>query len=237
MAATFRSPPENEHHFYYGENKTPKMYNGGAFFAVNYWLVAQFVMETPLTEHPPWYNKSLYKHMARSVGEGRGRGGRGEGRGGRGRGRGMVTNNVMPLSWGSNRNYPQYQTLREHRYWFRTISEKSWFSGRIQNDLIIVSASILKLFVSEQNSDGFSELPLNQNEIQDLNHKNRSLNQLFLWAWFGVWIREIRKKCNLNHTLNKYWKRSEFRSDLLLNLPQRLVWAYIRWEKNSLKSI
>ena len=141
MAATFRTPPENEHHFYYGENKTPKIYNGGAFFSVNYWLVAQYVMETPLREHPPWYNKSLCKHMARLVGgEGRGRGGER----GRGRGRGMVTNNMMSVSWGSNRNYPQYQTLREHRYWFRTISEKSWFSGRIQTDLNIVSASILK---------------------------------------------------------------------------------------------
>ena len=145
---------------------------------------------------------------------------------------------MMPLSWGSNRNYPQYQTLREHRYWFRTISEKSWFSGRIQNDLNIVSASILKplwiraklrwFFWTSSESEWNSGLE---------SWKSESESAFFLWAWFRVWIREIRKKCNLNHTLNKYWKRSEFRSDLLLNLPQCLVWAYIRWEKNSLKSI
>ena len=88
MAATFRTPPENEHHFYYGENKTPKMYNGGAFFAVNYWLVAQYVMETPLTEHPLG-TINHYTNIWHDRWGGGGRGGGGEGRGGeRGEGEG-----------------------------------------------------------------------------------------------------------------------------------------------------
>ena len=141
----------------------------------------------------------------------------------------------MPLSWGSNRNYPQYQTLREHRYWFRTISEKSWFSGRIQNDLIIVSASILKPLWIRAKLRWFFWTSSESEWKSGLESWKSESESAFLWAWFGVWIREIRKKCNLNHTLNKYWKRSEFRSDSLLNLPQRLVWAYIRWEKKFIK--
>ena len=144
----------------------------------------------------------------------------------------MVTNNMMQLSWGSNRNYPQYQTLREHRYWFRTISEKSWFSGRIQKDFNIVSASILKplwiraklwwFFWTSSESEWNSGLE---------SWKSESESAFFYGHDLESESEKLEKKCNLNHTLNKYWKRSEFRSDSLLNLPQCLVWAYIRWEK------